>query len=76
MREVRQVTQAAARAHAMPVIVAYNLPDRDACGKFSGRRGPTGRVQGWINQLAAAIGAGATSWSWSPMGWRTSCGAA
>ena len=36
---VRQVTLAAARTHAVPVIVAYNLPDRDACGKFSAAAG-------------------------------------
>ena len=36
----------------VPVIVAYNLPDRDACGKFSaGRRCPR-----------RAISAGSTSW--------------
>src|SRR5262247_3192544 len=35
MRMVRQVTQAAAWHHSVPVIVAYNLPHRDACGKFS-----------------------------------------
>jgi len=56
---VRQVTLAAGRAHAVPVIVAYNLPDRDACGKLSaaGRLTSAG-YQGWINQLASAIGTG------------------
>ncbi|MGD0604838.1 MAG: glycoside hydrolase family 6 protein [Streptosporangiaceae bacterium] len=54
---VRTVTLAAGQAHAVPVIVAYNLPDRDACGKLSGRSGPTAAgYQEWINQLAAAIG--------------------
>jgi len=59
MREVRQVTQAGTLAHAIPVIVAYNLPGRDACGKFSGSAGPgpAGYLT-WINQLAAAIGGG------------------
>jgi endoglucanase len=59
MQETRQVTLAAARAHAIPVIVAYNLPDRDACGKLSTapRRTASGYEQ-WINQLAAAIGTG------------------
>ena len=59
MQEVRQVTLAGTQAHAIPVIVAYNLPGRDACGKFSGSAGPgpTG-YQTWINQLAAAIGGG------------------
>jgi endoglucanase len=59
MQEVRRVTLAAARAHAIPVIVAYNLPDRDACGKLSTapRRSASG-YQRWIRQLAAAIGTG------------------
>jgi endoglucanase len=59
MRKVRQVTLAAAEAHAVPVIVAYNLPGRDACGKLSTapRRTAAGYEQ-WIGQLAAAIGTG------------------
>jgi endoglucanase len=59
MQEARRVTLAAGKAHAVPVIVTYNLPDRDACGKFSGAYGPTAAgYKQWINQLAAAIGAG------------------
>jgi endoglucanase len=60
MREVRQVTLAAARANAIPVIVAYNLPYRDACGKLSTapRRSVSG-YQRWISRLAATIGTGA-----------------
>jgi endoglucanase len=59
MQEVRQVTLAANKANAIPVIVAYNLPDRDACGKFSASDGPTAPAyEKWINQLAAAIGTG------------------
>jgi len=59
MEQVRQVTQAAASARQVPVIVAYNLPDRDACGKFSASAGtsPAG-YRSWVNQLAAAIGGG------------------
>ena len=57
IQAVRQVTQAATRAGAIPVIVAYNLPDRDACGHFSASSGPTATgYQTWISQLAAAIG--------------------
>jgi endoglucanase len=57
MREVRRVTQAAARQGEMPVIVAYNLPDRDACGRFSAATGPSpAGYRRWIRQLAAAIG--------------------
>ena len=41
------------------MIVAYNLPDRDACGKLSTAAGPTAPgYKKWINQLAAAIGTG------------------
>ncbi len=59
MQKVRQITLAGMRAHAIPVIVAYNVTDRDACGKFSATTGP-GRsgYMTWINQLAAAIGSG------------------
>ena len=59
MTTVRQVTSAAAQAHAVPVIVAYNLPDRDACGKLSAGYSLTAPgYEAWINQLAAAIGTG------------------
>jgi endoglucanase len=59
MREARQVTLAAAKAHVIPVIVAYNLPDRDACGKLStDPRRTVSAYKQWINQLAAAIGTG------------------
>jgi endoglucanase len=59
MQEARQVTLAAERAHAVPVIVAYNLPDRDACGKLSTAPGRTASgYRRWISQLAAAIGTG------------------
>ena len=55
----RQVTLAAARTHTVPVIVAYNLPDRDACGKLSAADALTASgYQNWVNQLAAAIGTG------------------
>ena len=52
---------AARKASALPVIVAYNLPGRDACGKFSADRGP---YRGGIPELgqsglAGAIGTGA-----------------
>ena len=59
IREVRWVTRAAARAHAIPVIVVYDLPDRDACGKFSTAAGPSASgYESWIDQLAAAVGPG------------------
>ena len=56
---ITQVTRAAARDHSVPVIVAYNLPDRDACGKFSaGRAMKAPGYEHWIGQLAAAVGRG------------------
>jgi endoglucanase len=59
MQLVRSISLAAAKADAVPVIVAYNLPDRDSCGKFSAAYGPSRQgYMGWIRQLAAAIGAG------------------
>jgi endoglucanase len=59
MQEVRRVTLAASRAHAIPVIVAYNLPGRDACGKLSASNGPAASAyEKWVNRLAAAIGTG------------------
>jgi endoglucanase len=59
MQTVRQVTRAAARHHSVPVIVAYNLPRRDACGKFSaGQETSAAGYRHWIGRLAAAIGGG------------------
>jgi len=57
MEKVSQAAHAAAAAHEIPVIVAYNLPGRDACGKFSAAPGATGPAyETWIDQLATAIG--------------------
>jgi len=59
MQEVRHVTLAAGRLHQIPVIVAYNLPDRDACGRLSGgNRISESGYSAWVRQLAAAIGTG------------------
>jgi endoglucanase len=58
MREVKLATAAAAKAHTVPVIVAYNLPDRDACGKFSATAGAAAGYKKWIDQLATAVGSG------------------
>jgi endoglucanase len=56
---VRSVTAAAGQAHAIPVIVAYNLPGRDSCGKLSALAGLSAAgYEKWIDQLAGAIGAG------------------
>jgi endoglucanase len=59
MQIIQKVTQGAAEEHAVPVIVAYNLPDRDSCGQFSASTGPSASgYEQWIGQLAAAIGTG------------------
>jgi endoglucanase len=55
---VGTVTAAAGQAHAIPVIVAYNLPGRDSCGKLSAVPGLSAAgYEKWIDQLAGAIGA-------------------
>jgi len=60
MRLVRQVSRAAARAHRVPVIVAYNLPGRDSCGRLSTAASlDRAGYERWVRQLAAAIGRGA-----------------
>jgi endoglucanase len=59
MRMIKEATAAANRSRAVPVIVAYNLPDRDACGRLSASRGRGAQAyMGWIDQLANAIGSG------------------
>jgi endoglucanase len=57
MRQIKQVSLSAGRQHTVPVIVAYNLPDRDACGRLSSGNQISGAgYRTWINQLANAIG--------------------
>jgi endoglucanase len=58
MQQVKQVSQAAAKADEVAVIVAYDIPHRDACGTFSGSVGASAAYMTWVNQLAAAIGGG------------------
>src|ERR1700760_845752 len=56
-QDVRNAARAATRKNEIPVIVAYNLPDRDACGKLSAVPSVAGPAyERWIDQLAAAIG--------------------
>jgi endoglucanase len=55
-QDARRVTTAAARAGAVPVIVAYNIPGRD-CGEYSaGGAGSARGYRAWIDQLARGIG--------------------
>jgi endoglucanase len=55
---VRALAGQAARSGQSPVIVAYDIPGRDACGHYSAAaRGPGANAyRAWIGQLAAAIG--------------------
>ena len=56
---VRSVTAAAGQAHAIPVIVAYNLPGPRRLRQAVGRAGLSAAgYEQWIDQLAGAIGAG------------------
>ena len=55
---VATYTRSAEAAGQLPVLVAYNLPGRDACGEQSagGAAGPAS-YQKWISAFATAIGA-------------------
>jgi endoglucanase len=54
--DVGRTVSAAAAANAVPVLVAYNIPQRD-CGSYSagGANTPDG-YRSWINAFAAGIG--------------------
>jgi endoglucanase len=54
--DVARIVSAAAAANAVPVLVAYNIPQRD-CGSYSagGANTPDG-YRSWINAFAAGIG--------------------
>ncbi|GAA0552574.1 glycoside hydrolase family 6 protein [Paractinoplanes ferrugineus] len=54
---VTDYTRSAQAAGQVPVLVAYNLPGRDACGAESagGAAGPA-EYEAWITTFAAAIG--------------------
>lgn len=53
---VSSVVDAAAAANRLPVLVAYNIPNRD-CGSYSaGGSGSAGDYQAWIDAFAAGIG--------------------
>ncbi len=61
-RDVRSVVarrmRASRAAGTVPVLVIYNIPDRD-CGQHSGGGAPDGPAYlAWIEQVAAGIGAG------------------
>lgn len=54
-QRIHAVVIAAARERKIPVVVVYNLPFRDSCGKFSATSAITAaQYMSWVNQLAAA----------------------
>ncbi len=54
--DVAKVTRDARKAHAVPVLVAYYLPNRD-CGQYSaGGAQSTAQYEAWIDGLARGIG--------------------
>lgn len=55
-REVRQTVAAAARQHAVPVLVAYYVPGRD-CSQYSAGGAPSEQAYlEWIDAFARGIG--------------------
>lgn len=58
MARVRTLSRAATQAGASAVVVAYDIPGRDACGRFSANPPGPGPAayRTWVRQLAAAIG--------------------
>lgn len=54
--DVAAVTTAASAANNTPVLVAYNIPDRDCNGYSSGGAANTATYQTWIKDFAAGIG--------------------
>ncbi|MFF0269825.1 glycoside hydrolase family 6 protein [Kribbella sp. NPDC004536] len=54
---VGDFTRAAAAADKLPVLVAYNIPGRDACGGHSGGGAGTPEAyRAWVHDFAVAIG--------------------
>jgi len=55
-RAVHRTVEAAARRHAVPVLVAYNLPFRDCAQYSAGGAADTDAYLRWITAFAAGIG--------------------
>ncbi|MGF7235992.1 MAG: glycoside hydrolase family 6 protein [Frankia sp.] len=56
--QVAGVTAAARAVGALPLLVAYNIPDRDCAGPSGGGATDPATYRAWIEQFAAGIGAG------------------
>ena len=54
--QVRKTLQQAGRQHAVPVLVAYNIPGRDCSGYSGGGANTTADYQAWIDAVASGIG--------------------
>ncbi len=56
--QVAGETAAARAAGAMPLLVAYNIPERDCSGPSGGGAVDPAEYRAWVAQFAAGIGAG------------------
>ena len=54
--DVAALVNAAAAAHAVPVLVAYDIPKRDCGGYSAGGATSPARYRRWIRRFAAALG--------------------
>jgi endoglucanase len=57
-QQVRQTMELAARQHAVPVLVAYDIPGRDCAQYSAGGALDEADYQAWISAFAAGIGHG------------------
>jgi len=55
-QDVKTVVDAAARKGSAPLLVAYNIPERDCGGYSGGGASSPGAYQAWIQSFASAIG--------------------
>jgi endoglucanase len=58
--EVRSYTSRAASSGKVPVLVAYNMTNRDCGGASAGGAGSADEYRSWIRGLAAGLGSGAS----------------
>ncbi len=57
-RQVRTTMSEAAAEHAVPILVAYDIPGRDCAAYSSGGAADEAAYQSWISAFAAGIGNG------------------
>jgi endoglucanase len=56
--DVRRVTSAAAEAGKVPVLVAYQIPNRDCGGASAGGAPDLASYDAWVKKFAAGLGSG------------------